>query len=61
MVLLVVGGHHVDTTPRCRQITPPPNGSTGEDHRRLYENCGDISHVERETAYYAQHRRPAAG
>jgi putative transposase len=30
-------------------------------HRRLYENCGDISHVELETAYYAQHRKPAAG
>ena len=28
MVLVVVGGHHVDTTPRCGQITPPPNGST---------------------------------
>jgi hypothetical protein len=29
MVLFVVGGHHVDTTLQCGQITPPPNGSTG--------------------------------
>ena len=31
------------------------------NHRRLYEYCGDIPPVELETAYYAQHRRPAAG
>jgi putative transposase len=31
------------------------------NHRRLYEYCGDISPVELETAYCAQHRRPAAG
>jgi putative transposase len=28
---------------------------------RLYEYCGDVPPVELETAYYAQHRRPAAG
>jgi putative transposase len=31
------------------------------NHRRLYEYCGDIPPVDLETAYYAQHRRPAAG
>jgi putative transposase len=31
------------------------------NHGRLYEYCGDIPPVELETAYYAQHRRPAAG
>jgi putative transposase len=31
------------------------------NHHRLYEYCGDIPPVELETAYYAQHRRPAAG
>ena len=31
------------------------------NHRRLYEYCGDIAPVELETAYYAQHQRPAAG
>jgi putative transposase len=31
------------------------------NHRRLYEYCGDIPPVALETAYYAQHRRPAAG
>lgn len=31
------------------------------NHNRLYEYCGDIPPVELETAYYAQHRRPAAG
>ena len=31
------------------------------NHRRLYEYCGDVPPVELETAYYAQHRRPAAG
>src|SRR5271166_1362562 len=31
------------------------------NHHRLYEHCGDIPPVEMETAYYAQHQRPAAG
>jgi putative transposase len=31
------------------------------NHRRLYEYCGDVPPVELEAAYYAQHRRPAAG
>jgi putative transposase len=31
------------------------------NHRRLYEYCGDIPPAELETAYYAQHQRPAAG
>ena len=31
------------------------------NHRRLFEYCGDIPPVELEAAYYAQHRRPAAG
>ena len=31
------------------------------NHRRLYEYCGDIPPVDLETAYYAQHQRPAAG
>jgi putative transposase len=31
------------------------------NHRRVYEYCGDITPVELETAYYAQHQRPAAG
>jgi IS30 family transposase len=31
------------------------------NHHRLYEYCGDISPVDLETAYYAQHQRPAAG
>lgn len=31
------------------------------NHRRLYEYCGDIPPVYLEAAYYAQHRRPAAG
>lgn len=31
------------------------------NHNRLYAYCGDIPPVELETAYYAQHRRPAAG
>jgi putative transposase len=31
------------------------------NHHRLYEYCGDIPPVDLETAYYAQHRRPAAG
>jgi putative transposase len=31
------------------------------NHRRLYEYCGDMPPAELETAYYAQHRRPAAG
>jgi putative transposase len=31
------------------------------NHRRLYEYCGDLPPVELEAAYYAQHRRPAAG
>jgi putative transposase len=31
------------------------------NHHRLYEHCGDIPPVELEAAYYAQHRRPAAG
>ncbi|WP_264016557.1 hypothetical protein, partial [Mycobacterium heckeshornense] len=30
-------------------------------HRRLYKYCGDIPPVDLEAAYYAQHRRPAAG
>jgi len=31
------------------------------NHRRLYQYCGDIPPVDLEAAYYAQHRRPAAG
>ena len=31
------------------------------NHRRIYEYCGDIPPVDLEAAYYAQHRRPAAG
>ena len=31
------------------------------NRRRLYEYCGDIPPVDLEAAYYAQHRRPAAG
>lgn len=31
------------------------------NRRRVYQYCGDIAPVELETAYYAQHRRPAAG
>jgi putative transposase len=31
------------------------------NYRRLYEYCGDIPPAELEAAYYAQHRRPAAG
>jgi putative transposase len=31
------------------------------NHRRLYEYCGDIPPADLEAAYYAQHRRPAAG
>ena len=31
------------------------------NHHRLYEHCGDIPPIEMETAYYAQHQRPAAG
>jgi putative transposase len=31
------------------------------NHRRLYEYCGDVPPVDLEAAYYAQHRRPAAG
>jgi putative transposase len=31
------------------------------NHRRLYEYCGDIPPVDLEAAYYARHRRPAAG
>ena len=31
------------------------------NHRRLYAYCGDIPPVDLEAAYYAQHRRPAAG
>ena len=31
------------------------------NHRRLYEYGGDIPPVDLEAAYYAQHRRPAAG
>jgi putative transposase len=31
------------------------------NHHRLYEYCGDISPADLETAYYAQHQRPAAG
>jgi putative transposase len=31
------------------------------NRRRVYQYCGDIPPVELETAYYAQHRRPAAG
>ncbi|MCU1695042.1 MAG: transposase, partial [Mycobacterium sp.] len=31
------------------------------NNHRLYEYCGDAPPVELETAYYAQHRRPAAG
>jgi putative transposase len=31
------------------------------NHRRLHEYCGDIPPVDLETAYYAQHQRPAAG
>jgi putative transposase len=31
------------------------------NRRRLYQYCGDIPPVELETAYYAQHRTPAAG
>lgn len=31
------------------------------NHSRLYEYCGDIPPIELETAYYAQHQRPAAG
>jgi putative transposase len=31
------------------------------NRRRLYEYCGDIPPVDLEIAYYAQHRRPAAG
>ena len=31
------------------------------NHRRLYEYCGDIPPAALEAAYYAQHRRPAAG
>jgi putative transposase len=31
------------------------------NRHRLYEYCGDIAPVDLEIAYYAQHRRPAAG
>ena len=31
------------------------------NHRGLYEYCGDVPPVDLEAAYYAQHRRPAAG
>jgi putative transposase len=31
------------------------------NHRRLYEYCGDIPPAALEAAYYAQHRRSAAG
>lgn len=31
------------------------------NRHRLYEYCGDITPVELEASYYAQHRRPAAG
>jgi putative transposase len=31
------------------------------NHTRLYEYCGDIPPTDLEAAYYAQHRRPAAG
>jgi putative transposase len=31
------------------------------NHRRLYKYCGDVPPVDLEAAYYAQHRRPAAG
>jgi putative transposase len=31
------------------------------NHSRLFEYCGDIPPIELETAYYAQHQRPAAG
>jgi putative transposase len=31
------------------------------NHSRLYEYCGDVPPIELETAYYAQHPRPAAG
>jgi len=31
------------------------------NYRRLYQYCGDIPPVDLEAAYYAQHRRPAAG
>jgi putative transposase len=31
------------------------------NRRRVYEYCGDVPPVDLETAYYAQHRRPAAG
>jgi putative transposase len=31
------------------------------NRRRLYEYCADIPPVDLEAAYYAQHRRPAAG
>ena len=31
------------------------------NHRRPYEYCGDIPPVDLEAAYYAKHRRPAAG
>ena len=31
------------------------------NRRRLYEYCGHIPPAELETAYYAQHQRPAAG
>ena len=31
------------------------------NRRRVYEYCGDIPPVDLEIAYYAQHRRPAAG
>lgn len=31
------------------------------NRRRIYQYCGDIPPVDLETAYYARHRRPAAG
>ena len=31
------------------------------NRRRVYEYCGDVPPLDLETAYYAQHRRPAAG
>ena len=40
--------NRADQTPRtlahrrAGRVLPPPNGSTGSNHRRLYEYCGDI-------------------
>jgi hypothetical protein len=53
--------HSVDVGPSRKSSRTPPNGWTGFNHRRLYEYCGDVPPADMEVAYYAQHRRPAAG